>query len=368
MPRWLVNTLLVLTLLVLIWIAWLCSAWKKFFDAPLIANNIPVEIEVQPGTTPSAIAWQLKRQGLNIDPKRFIQWARLRGDLTRIKAGEYRIMPGMTASQFLSQMVAGRTIMRQFTIVEGWTFGQLMDALNRNPYVSHQLQGLDDASIMARIGHPNLYPEGMFYPSTYLFSRGTSDIKLLQMAYNNMQQVLGQLWQQRAPNLFYQNSYQALIVASMIEKETAVISERPMVAGVIMRRLDKNMRLQIDPTVMYGLNKNYTQKLTGNDLKIDTAYNTYTRNGLPPTPIAMPSASSITAALHPAAGDALYYVATGVGGHAFSNTLKAHDVAIKQYLLRPQFCPMPDKLMLNLLLRQPVTYFCQQPQRIANAN
>lgn len=357
MPRWL-TAILVVGLIALVSFLGLIIQWKYYFDRPLLTNNTPIEITIRPGASLSAVAWQLKQQGLQIDPKEFVKFARMRGDLKRIKAGDYLITPNTTARQLLDKMVAGKVIMRELTIVEGWTFAQMMTAVNNNPYLTHTLQGLDNKTIMAKVGYPGENPEGMFYPDTYLFATGTTDVKILQLAHQAMQNFLTQAWNHRAPNLPYKNSYEVLIIASMIEKESSARNERPVIAGVILSRLQKNMLLQIDPTVMYGVNGGFEARLYSKDLKKNTPYNTYLYKGLPPTPIAMPSASSIMATLHPVMTNALYYVANGAGGHVFSDSLKKHDTAIRQYLLTPQYCPIPRKLLVLFPLDCPELNTC----------
>lgn len=352
-----INLILIVLIFVLGYFAWLSTQWSHLFTTAMLSpQSAAVEFEIHPGTPLIAVAWQLKRAGLLQDTKRFILWARIRGDLGKIKAGEYLIEPGKTTPvQFLAHIVAGKVILRQLTIIDGWTFNQIMTAVNNNLYLRHTLVGLDNQAIMQKIGYSGVNPEGEFYPNTYLFSKGTADVKILQIAYQAMQNVLQQQWAKRAPGLPYQTPYQALIAASLIERETSIDQERPKIAGVIERRLQKHMRLGIDPTVIYALGSAYQGKLTLKDLTVDSPYNTYLYAGLPPSPIAVPAEASIVAALHPAAGDALYYVASGNGGHIFSATLQQHDAAILQYLavkkslLKPQICTSAE-LLLNFLM------------------
>lgn len=350
MRRWLLNVFLILALIVLVYFAWLSIQWKFFLDSPMLAENAqPMEFEIRSGTSVVNVAWQLKRQGLIQRPEFFIWLALLRDNLNDVKAGEYLIEPGKTTpSQFLNNIVAGKVILRQLTVIEGWTFRQLMDAVNTNPYLTHTLTNLNNNAVMDKLGYPGVNPEGRFYPDTYLFGKGTTDVKILKKSYRDMQTVLTNAWNNRAPNLPYKDAYEALIAASLIERETSVAQERPQIAGVIVRRLQKNMRLQIDATVIYALGDKYRGKLTSQDMSFTSPYNTYLRSGLTPSPIAMPSAASINAALHPAAGDALYYVASGTGGHVFSPTLSAHDTAIEKYLLAPKICvSLPYILKIN---------------------
>ena len=210
----------------------------------------------------------------------------------------------------------------------------MMEAVRHHPKIQQTLEGLSDAEIMDRLGHPDENPEGRFFPDTYHFPRGTTDVVFLQRAYATMARRLDEAWRQRAPDLPLKTPYQALILASIIEKETGLPEERPAIAGVFIRRLRKGMRLQTDPTVIYGLGESCDGELRRRDLRRDTPYNTYVHKGLTPTPIALPGAGSLRAAVNPAPGDALYFVATGNGGHVFSNTLKEHNRAVRKYQLR----------------------------------
>lgn len=313
---------------------WLCFDWWRFLDNPLIMANQPQAnfVFIQ-GMSVKKAATILKQQGLIKRPVFFITLARLKGVERNLKAGEYSIEPGITTpSKLLAKMVAGNAIRHAFTIVEGWTFSQMITALNNNPYIKHTIQELSPDEIMVKIKHPGELPEGRFAPDTYLFSSGIKDTNILSNAYKLMQDRLDTAWNKKDANVSYHCPYEALIVASLIEKETAIEQEKPIIAGVILRRLALGRLLQIDPTVIYGMGKSYTGKLNKSDYLKDTAYNTYTRKGLPPTPIAMPSNSSIEATLHPAEGKFLYYVAKGDGTHKFSATYKEQNKAVKKYL------------------------------------
>ena len=219
-------------------------------------------------------------------------------------------------------------------MVEGWTFQQLRQALSEHPKIAHTLGALSDAEIMARLGRPGEHPEGRFFPDTYHFPIGTSDEAFLRRALAAMDQRLNHVWSQRRSDLPFNDPYQALILASIIEKETRLPAERPTIAGVLARRLRKGMPLQTDPTVIYGLGQAFSGNLRRQDLLADTPYNTYTRKGLPPTPIALPGEGALAAAVNPTSGDALYFVATGEGGHAFSATLEEHNRAVRRYQLK----------------------------------
>jgi UPF0755 protein len=361
MRRWLVNILLVIVLVALIFAVWQAVQWQRFISKPMVTATQPVNFIIQPGTPLITLAWNLKRQHLINDPQRFIQLAKWYGATKKIKAGEYQIDPNMTPRIFLKQIIAGKMILHSVTFVEGWTFQQIMQAVNNNPYFAHTLNNLDNASIMTALGYPGINPEGQFYPDTYLFMRGTSDQQILQKSYQNMQHKLNHAWQQRAVDLPYTNPYQALIVASLIEKETAVAQERPLIAGVILRRLQKNMLLQIDAAVIYGLGKTYTGSLLRRDLTIPTPYNIYLHPGLPPTPIAMPSIASIEAALHPAVSDALYYVAKGDGSHLFSATYTQQQLAAQRYWAIKQNNLVSKMLFLE---NSPLTQACPLHSKI----
>lgn len=350
------NRQLILLLGVIVLVIALISQVGFLFRPMLAAGNAPIEVDIPSGTPLIAVAWQLKRQGLLKDPKYFIFLAQIRGHIGKMKAGEYLITPGKTSPiQFLNDIVAGRVILRQVTIIDGWTFAQVMQAINTNPYLVHTLNGLNDQAVMAKLGYAGISPEGRFYPDTYLFGKGTTDAAILKKAYKTMNKVITAEWNQRAPGLPYNNPSDALTAASLIERETALDSERPMIAGVIVRRLQKGMRLQIDPTVIYALGDAYQGKLTSADMMVNSPYNTYLHNGLPPSPIGIPRTSSIYAALHPAGGDALYYVSNRNGSHVFSATLKQHDAAIDKYLLSPRFCLAP-LLFLNSLRSASLNY------------
>ncbi len=240
----------------------------------------------------------------------------------------------MTALQLLQQMVDGEVIQHTLTLVEGWSFKQVMVALRAHHAIRATLQGLTAAEIMSRLGYAGQHPEGRFFPDTYHFPKATSDIEFLRRAYSAMAERLEQEWVAREPDLPLKSAYEALILASIIEKESAVSAERAEIAGVFIRRLNKGMRLQTDPTVIYGMGEAYDGNIRRRDLRHDTPYNTYTRKGLPPTPIAMPGGEAIHAALHPASAESLYFVARGDGTHYFSATLEEHNRAVRKYQLK----------------------------------
>ena len=316
----------------------LSAVWfyRICYMQPLLSGKSAVVVEIAPGKSLHTVASELGRSGVLPHPLSLVVLARLRGESNALRAGEYKIEPGTTVAGLLQQFVSGRVLMHSLTLVDGWDFKQLFAAVERDPDLVHTLKGLSPVQVMARLGHAGKFPEGMFYPDTYSFSRGTSDTAFLQRAYRTMQQKLASAWANRAPDLPYKSPYDALIMASLIEKETARPEERFKIAGVFVRRLEKGMRLQSDPTVIYGLGDKYNGDITLKDLRTDTPYNTYTRYGLPPTPICMPPLASIEAALHPAPGDALYFVAKGDGTHKFSATLAEQNAAVKKYQLSGQ--------------------------------
>lgn len=309
----------------------------RFLNLPLIsAGKSAVDVTLMPGGSVKTVAVELKNKGIWYVPVAFVWLAHHQNVAHKIKAGEYRIDPGITtASKLLEKMVKGDAIMHEVKIIEGWNFKQLLAAINKNPFLVHTINGRAEAEIMKRISLEGKAAEGIFAPDTYRFSGLVEDITILKLAHQLMRKRLTTEWQMRAPETNYKCPYEALIVASMIEKETAINAEKPQIAGVILRRLQKKMPLQIDATVIYALGEMYTGKLSIYDLKRASSYNTYMRLGVPPTPIAAPGVDSLHAALHPAPGTALYYVAKEDGGeHVFSDTLPEHNTAVEQYLVR----------------------------------
>lgn len=289
--------------------------------------------EIAPGTRLRDLAERLTEEGLINDPYFFIALAYQAGLESQIKAGEYALTEGMRPRDLLQRFASGRSIQYPITLVEGRTFRQAVDSLADQEVLRRELTGLSDAEVMERIGMQEAHPEGWLFPDTYLVSRGSTDVELLKRAYARMKQVLNEEWEQRADDLPLDSPYQALILASIIEKETGLAAERPTIGGVFVRRLQRGMRLQTDPTVIYGMGDAYDGNIRRQDLRQETPYNTYVINGLPPTPIALPGREAIHAALNPAEGDALYFVARGDGSHHFSATLDEHNCAVRQYQL-----------------------------------
>lgn len=319
------------TLVALLALGVYALTWRAFLDRPLPVPEGGLLVQLEPGQTAEVLARTLAAQGLVRWPHRLSLYARVTGEATRLKAGEYRLEPGMTPRDLLRMLVAGRVVQHSLTIVEGWTFAQVLRALARQDALRPTLPGLSPELVMEQIGAPAVHPEGRFLPETYYFPRGTSDLEVLRRAYRDMAAFLSSAWEARDPTLPLKSPDEALVLASIVERETGQAVERPQVAGVLVRRLQKGMLLQVDPTVIYGLGERFDGNLRREDLNRDTPYNTYVRPGLPPTPIAMPSRASVLAALHPAPGTALFYVSRGDGGHQFSDSYDEHRRAVTRY-------------------------------------
>ena len=291
-------------------------------------------LDVPAGSTPTGVLNRLEADGVVKDAF----WLRLywRFNLSgqSLHSGEYRMTPGMDAQSLLTLWQRGEVVQYSLTLVEGWNFRQVRAALAKQPKLEQTLTGLNDNELMARLGHPDVYPEGRFFPDTYRYVRGMSDVELLKQAYNRLDEVLDEEWARRAADVPYVDPYQALIMASLVEKETGVPQERGQIAGVFVRRLRLGMLLQTDPTVIYGLGERYNGKLTRAHLKEATPYNTYVIAGLPPTPISLVGREAIHAALNPVSGSSLYFVARGDGSHVFSADLDAHNAAVREYQLK----------------------------------
>lgn len=277
------------------------------------------------------VARQMQGAGVLQHPWIFVQLARIMGKSQSIKAGNYEISAPLTPLQLLAKITEGDYSQSGIKFIEGWTFSQARRALNDNPALRHDSKDLSDLEILQRIGATEHSPEGLFYPDTYYFARGQSDLLVLQRAYKLLKPKLAAAWEKRDANLPFTDPYQGLILASIVEKETGKSSDRAMIAAVFVNRLKIGMRLQTDPSVIYGLGDKFDGNLRRRDLLADQPYNTYTRTGLPPTPIAMPSMESIMAALHPASSSALYFVAKGDGTSQFSSSLEEHNRAVNRY-------------------------------------
>jgi UPF0755 protein len=295
----------------------------------------PLELHVKPGATVRSVLAELDTRGALNDRRAIEVNLRVNGWPT-IKTGRYEIPAHASVADILRQLEEGRVVLETLTIVEGWTFADMRRVLEGHPHVKVTLRGKEIAEVMTAIGHAGEHPEGRFFPDTYRFAAGTSDREILELAYRKMAEALESAWARRAAALPIANSYEALILASIVEKETGLASERPRIAGVFTTRLRKGMRLQTDPTVIYGLGSAYDGNIRERDLRTDTPYNTYTRGGLPPTPIALPSREALEAVAQPLETGDIFFVATGLGdgSHVFSTTLEQHNAAVARYLAR----------------------------------
>jgi UPF0755 protein len=307
--------------------------YKNWLATPLAIPTSEYHYELEKGKSISHVAYDLAEKGILAQPRWLIWHARYQ-QAQKISAGEYFLEVGITPETLLKKLTTGDVVLHQITFLEGWTFRQMLAALNEKPEIKHRLRNKTSAGQLAILNLPITHPEGWFYPDTYTFSKGTSDVDLLIKAYKNTRKILDELWTKKAPNLPYKNDYEALIMASIIERETGAASEREQIAGVFVRRLQQGMRLQTDPTVIYGMGDTFKGKISRDHLKQPTSYNTYVIAGLPPTPIAAPSKASLHAALHPAGGKALYFVAKGDGTSEFSETLSQHQNAVIRYQLK----------------------------------
>jgi UPF0755 protein len=311
-------------------------AWWQQDQALHQPLNVTQEqlLDVPAGSTPGGLLNRLQTEGVIKDAF----WLRLywRFNLAgeSLHSGEYRIAPGMDAQSLLALWQRGEVVQYSLTLVEGWSFRQVRAALGKQAKLEQTLGNLTDAELMAKIGHPDMFPEGRFFPDTYRYVRGMTDAEILKQAYKRLEDVLDEEWSKRAADAPYSNPYQALIMASLVEKETGVPQERGQIAGVFVRRLQLGMLLQTDPTVIYGLGERYNGKLTRAHLKEPTPYNTYVIAGLPPTPISLVGREAIHAALNPVDGRSLYFVARGDGSHVFSATLDEHNAAVREFQLK----------------------------------
>jgi UPF0755 protein len=320
-----------LALAIIAWVGW--RDYQRFLSTPLALPASGFLYELRPGTTGKTMVAELAEKGFT---EHGWQWPLLmRLEPAVYRAGEYRLPPGLTPRKLLVLLSSGEVVQYRITLVEGWTFRQFAQALAADPVLIHELD-LDDpyawdpGTLFEGMGHA----EGWFLPETYQFTRGDSDRDILLRSNAAMNEALQAAWQGRDTGLPLDSPYELLILASIIEKETALDAERDRIAGVFVRRLNKGMRLQTDPTVIYGIGETFDGDIKRRDLRTDTPYNTYTRHGLPPTPIAMPGRASLEAAAHPADGEALYFVADGKGGHTFSKTLAEHQAAVNRLLGR----------------------------------
>ena len=316
---------------------WAWDRYTGFVDTPVSGLEAGETLVVERGDSFARVLQRLRDSGVREGHD--LEWQLLARQLEaagRIQVGEYPLEPGTTPRELLERMRDGKVLSYRFTIVEGWNIRQLRAALAEAEPLLQETADLDDAALMEALGHPGQHPEGRFLPETYAYTRGDSDLDLLGRAHDALDKALDAAWQSRDADLPLETREEALVLASIVEKETGIADERPQIAGVFMRRLELGMRLQTDPTVIYGMGSAYAGNLRKTDLLTDTPYNTYTRDGLPPTPIAMVGAQALQAVTHPAEGDALYFVAIGDGSgrHVFSKTLSEHQAAVREYVRR----------------------------------
>jgi UPF0755 protein len=320
---------LLFVLLLLTGAAGAAGYWWLGRELPM--NAPTVDLSIEPGTTARTVAQAVADAGVTVNPTWLYWWFRLSGESRQIKAGSYELEQGATPRSILRKLVRGEEALRAVTLVEGWTFRQVRDALANAEQLKPDSRNLPDADLMTQLGRPGVPAEGHFFPDTYLYSKGSSDLALLRRALRAMDKRLDAAWSQRPADTVLTSPEQALTLASIVEKETGRAGDRPMVAAVFLNRLRVGMMLQTDPTVIYGLGDKYDGSLHKRDLTTDTPYNTYTRAGLPPTPIAMPGKAALLAVVQPAPSKALYFVARGDGSSHFSNTLEEHNRAVNKF-------------------------------------
>ncbi|TDO12621.1 endolytic transglycosylase MltG [Halomonas ventosae] len=306
--------------------------WQSRLVAP-IALQEPALYEVPAGAGYHRVVSELAARGILADAWAFRLLARLDPEaLPRLRPGEYRLIPGMSGRELLALLGSNQLVSYSLTVPEGWTFSQMRELLDAAPKLVHHTRGLSDAEVMAHLDRDGRHPEGWFFPDTYQYHKGLSDLEILRQALERMEATLDEVWAGRDDDLPLESPYEALILASLIERETGVAEERPAIAGVFIRRLERGMRLQTDPAVIYGMAERYAGNITRADLREPTPYNTYVIEGLPPTPIALPGRAALEAAVHPQAGETLYFVAKGDGTHHFSRTLREHNNAVNRYI------------------------------------
>jgi len=306
------------------------AAW--WLGQPMSTNGQTLELEIEPGTTPRGVAREVVRSGVQTDARLLYAWFRVSGKDRLIKAGNYEIPAGTTPYELLQKLARGDQSLRAITFVEGWTFRQMRAAMAKDEFLKQDTAALSEAEIMAALGKPGMAAEGRFFPDTYTYAKGSSGLAVLLRAAHAMDRRLEQVWAMRAPDLPLQSPDEALVLASIVEKETGTAADRGQVAGVFANRLRIGMLLQTDPTVIYGMGEKYEGVLRRSDLRTDTPWNTYTRAGLPPTPIAMPGKAALMAAVQPAPTKALYFVARGDGSSHFSASLDEHNRAVNRYI------------------------------------
>jgi len=324
----------ILILAISLGLGWFWLDYRTFLETPMQMPQEGMVLDVPKGSNLRQLAGSLERQGVLRNADLLYWHARWHGQADRIRAGEFLIPAGTTPPQLLEILISGETISYRLTLIEGWNFRQVLRAVANDPVLRQELEPGDYKAVMGQLGLPDIHPEGQFFPDTYVFPRGTTDIEFLKRAYQRMQTELADAWSKRAAEIAVSTPGEALILASIVEKETGVPEERELISGVFTRRLKIGMKLQTDPTVIYGMGDRYQGNIRRRDLVEDTPYNTYVHKGLPPTPICMPGREAIDAALHPAPGKALYFVSNGDGSHVFSKTLKEHNAAVRKYQLK----------------------------------
>lgn len=327
MRPWLKIFLFGIALLVVLTAAGAYQWWTH----PLHPSGAALDLTVEPGTTPRGVAQAVVESGVKTSADLLFVSFRLSGKARQIKAGSYEISNSTTPQSLLSMLIRGEESLKTVTLVEGWNFRQVRQALAKAEQLKPESQSLSEAQLMAQLGRPGQHPEGRFYPDTYTYAKGSSDLAVLQRALKSMDKQLAKAWAVRAATSPLKSADDALILASIVEKETGKAADRPLIAGVFANRLRIGMMLQTDPSVIYGLGADFDGNLRRSDLRADTPYNTYTRTGLPPTPIAMPGKAALAAAVHPAATAALYFVAKGDGSSHFSSNLTEHNRAVNRY-------------------------------------
>lgn len=327
--RWLLRLIGLPLAAALVFLGWM----GYFATQPLALQASPLDFTVKAGSTLRSASRQIEEAGVAMPAWQFTLLGRALGKAAEIKAGSYQVAEGVTPLTLLEKLTRGDVTQAEIVLLEGWTFRQMRAALDAHAHVRHDTAGLTERQIMEKLGAEGT-AEGRFFPDTYLFAKGSSDLEVLKRSYRQMEKLLLTEWERRQANLPYASPYEALIMASIVEKETGQSQDRAQIASVFINRLKKGMLLQTDPTVIYGLGERFDGNLRKRDLQTDGPYNTYTRTGLPPTPIAMPGLASIQATLHPARTDAYYFVARGDGSSQFSRTLEEHNRAVAKYQLR----------------------------------
>ncbi len=316
-------------------IGWLWSDYQNFLQNPMSLPENGMTLNINSGDSLKHLVKKLEKKKIISKISYFKWYARINNLDRKIQAGEYNLFSGLTPIAFFESIVSGKVISYSITFPEGWNFKQIMNLIGKNPMIRNDLKNLSNKEIMNMLGYSGIKPEGRFFPDTYFFPRKTRDIDILKRAYKKMQTQLDLAWANRnKKNVLLKNKNEALILASIIEKETSLASERDIISGVFSRRLSLNMKLQTDPTVIYGMGDKYKGNIRRKDLREDTPFNTYVRKGLTPTPICMPGRASLDAAVNPREGKELFFVSKGDGSHFFSETLEQHNKAVKKYQLK----------------------------------